>query len=321
MTTLISGAYGFIGAWVVRQLVREGEPVYAYDLSEDPHRLRLIMTDDEVARVRFIRGDIADPAQLTAALRDHGVDRVIHLAALQVPFCRANPRLGAHVNVEGTVNVFQCALEAKLQRVVYASSIAVYGKADEYAPGPLPHDAPQHPSTLYGAYKQADESIARIYWQDDHISSIGIRPYTVYGPGRDQGLTSSPTKAMLAAAALQDFHIPFGGKQLFQYARDVAAILVQASRVPFEGADCYNLGGSFASVEDIARIIEDYVPGVHVAVDPKPLQFPERMDGAPLEAALGRINWTPLEQGVHETIDMFRTLIKSGRIAAPEKSA
>jgi len=321
MTTLVTGAYGFIGAWVARQLVREGETVYAFDLSEDPQRLRLVMADDEVQKVRFIRGDVTDPAHVGSALRDNGIDMLIHLAALQVPFCRANPRLGARVNVEGTVNVLQCALEAGLKRIVYASSIAVYGKASDYPPGPVAHDAPLLPNNLYGAYKQADEHIARIYWQDDHISSLGVRPYTVYGPGRDQGLTSSPTKAMLAAAAGQDFHIPFGGRQLLQYAPDVAAILVQAARTPFEGANCYNLGGSFTSIEDVARIIEGYVPGVRITVDPKPLQLPERFDGSPLEAAIGPIKWTPLEQGIRETIDAFRALIKSGRVAAPETSA
>jgi UDP-glucuronate 4-epimerase len=320
MTTLVTGAYGFIGAWVARQLVREGETVYALDLSEDPQRLRLVMSDDEVARVRFIRGDVSDPAHVGAALRDNRIDTVIHLAALQVPFCRANPRLGARVNVEGTVNVLQCALEAGLKRIVYASSIAVYGKASDYPLGPVAHDAPLHPNNLYGAYKQADEHIARIYWQDDHISSIGVRPYTVYGPGRDQGLTSSPTKAMLAAAAGQDFHIPFGGRQLLQYAPDVAGVLVQAARTSFEGANCYNLGGSFTSIEDVARIIEDYVPGVHVTVDPNSLQLPERFDGSALESAIGPVKWTPLEQGIRETIDAFRELIKSGRVAAPEKS-
>ncbi len=85
---------------------------------------------------------------------------------------------------------------------------------------------------------------------------------------------------MLAAAAGQDFHIPFGGRQLLQYAPDVAGVLVQTAHTPFEGANCYNLGGSFTSIEDVARIIEDYVPGVHVTVNAQPLQLPERSDGS-----------------------------------------
>src|SRR5262245_29510312 len=161
MPTLVTGAYGFIGAWTVRLLVEAGETVCALDLSDDPQRLRLVMSDEAIVKVRFIRGDVSDPAIVGAALRDNGVTDVIHLAGLQVPFCRANPRLGARVNVEGTVNVLQCALESGLKRIVYASSIAVYGKASDYPPGPIAHDAPLHPNNLYGAYKQADEHIAR----------------------------------------------------------------------------------------------------------------------------------------------------------------
>lgn len=148
MTTLVTGAYGFIGSWVVRQLVKEGEPVCAFDLNEDARRLRLSMTDDEIAKVRFVKGDITDGAQVSAAIVNNQITTIIHLAALQVPFCRADPRRGARVNVEGTINVFQGALDAGLNRVTYASSAGVYGAANMYPPGPLAHDAPLYPLTL-----------------------------------------------------------------------------------------------------------------------------------------------------------------------------
>src|SRR5258708_8356613 len=124
MATLVAGAYGFMVSWVVRQLVREGEPVYAFDLNEDVHRLRLSMTDGEIARVGFIKGDITEAVQVNTALVDYKIDTILHLAALQVPFCRADPRRGARVNVEGTVNIFQGALETGIRRVTYASSRA-----------------------------------------------------------------------------------------------------------------------------------------------------------------------------------------------------
>src|SRR5260221_1154662 len=160
MTTLVTGAYGFIGSWVVRQLVKEGEPVYAFDLNEDAKRLRLSMTDDEIAKVQFIKGDITEGAEVSAAIKDNKIDNIIHLAALQVPFGRADPRRGARVNVEGTVNIFQGALETGINRVTYASSAGVYGAGSSYPPGPLKHDAPLLPLTLYGVYKQADENLA-----------------------------------------------------------------------------------------------------------------------------------------------------------------
>src|SRR5947209_8921826 len=154
---LVTGALGCIGAWVVRNLIREGTPTTVLELASDPHRMRLIMSEDELSRVKFIAGDVSDLPTVEAAVKDSGATHVIHLAGLQVPFCKADPSLGARVNVVGTVNIFEAAKRAKLQRVVYASSIAVYGLSEEYSEGPLPHDAPLHPRNHYGVYKQANE--------------------------------------------------------------------------------------------------------------------------------------------------------------------
>src|SRR5438128_1896800 len=240
---LITGALGCIGAWVARNLVREGAAPVIFDLASDPRRLKLIMEPDELARITFVAGDIADLAALERALDEHAITHVIHLAALQVPFCKADPPLGARVNVVGTVNVFEAVARrrARIGRVVYASSIAVYDAADAEAPGAaIRHGAPGHPTTLYGVYKQANEGTARVFWQDARVSSIGLRPCIVYGIGRDQGLTSSPTQAMLAAAAGQPFHIPFGGRSDFQYADDVARMFIACARARFEGAEIFN---------------------------------------------------------------------------------
>jgi nucleoside-diphosphate-sugar epimerase len=106
---LVTGALGCIGAWVVRNLIRAGERVVAFDLGEDLRRLRLIMTPEELSRALFVRGDITDFAQVQRAMDAHDITHVIHLAGLQVPFCRANPVLGAQVNVVGTVNIFEAA--------------------------------------------------------------------------------------------------------------------------------------------------------------------------------------------------------------------
>jgi nucleoside-diphosphate-sugar epimerase len=86
------------------------------------------------------------------------------------------------------------------------------------------------PSTLYGVYKRANEGTADVYAAERGLPSVGLRPHTVYGPGRDQGLTSAPTVAMLAAAAGSPYRLPFGGAYQLQYAPDVAAAFVAAAR-------------------------------------------------------------------------------------------
>src|SRR5512133_2726955 len=195
---LVTGALGCIGSWVVHVLRQEGVPVSTLDVAGNPHRLKLMMSDADLAQINFIAGDITDFACVERAIKDSGATHIIHLAALQVPFCKADPVLGARVNVVGTVNVFEAAKRCGIRQVVYASSIAVYGMSEEYPDGLVDDASLLHPRNLYGVYKQANEGTARIYWQDDGIASIGLRPYVVYGAGRDQGLTSGPTKAMLA---------------------------------------------------------------------------------------------------------------------------
>jgi nucleoside-diphosphate-sugar epimerase len=269
--------------------------------------------------VTLVQGDVTDRAALVRALDEHDITSVVHLAALQVPFCRADPPLGARVNVVGTVNVFQAVAKRRerIDRVVYASSIAVYDAADAGLAGVVAHGAAGHPTTLYGVYKQANEGTARIYWQDAQVSSIGLRPCTVYGPGRDQGLTSSPTKAMFAAAVGQPYHIPYGGRTNYQYTADVAQAFVACARAPFSGAEVFNLRGSVAHMSEIVAATEAAAPearGTITFAEPG-LSFPEEFDAAPLVELIGPLPHTPLQPAVAETVGCFRAAVAAGRMA------
>jgi UDP-glucuronate 4-epimerase len=292
---LVTGAHGCIGAWVVHELLREGLDVVAFDLTSDARRLRLL-TDADVPHVQ---GDITSAGDVERAF--DGVTHVIHLAALQVPFVRANPRAGAQVNVLGTVNVFEAARERGLP-VVYASSIGALD-ADGGLAGP--------PSTLYGAFKRANEHTAHVYFGEHGVRSVGLRPHTVYGVGRDQGVTSAPTTAMLAAAAGKAFTIPYGGACQLQLARDVARAFVAASLAPIEGAEVHNLPGGRIAVEQIVAAIGSDAIGF----DDVLLPFPEQVDGSSFLARYPAYAETPLAEGVAETIDRFRTLLSEGKVA------
>lgn len=308
---LVTGALGCIGAWVVRNLVQSGITPVIYDLGTNHQRLQHIMTSDELSCIRYAAGgDVTDLDMLKRAFAENAITHVIHLAGLQVPFCRANPPLGAQVNVTGTVNLFEAARQAGIERIVFASSIAVYGPRDAYPPGLLPHNAPLDPRSHYGVYKQANEGTARIYFTESGISSIGLRPYTVYGIGRDQGMTSAPTSAMQAAARGEAFHIPFGGVCGYQHADDVAKLFIQATRIPFTGAEVFNLKGEIAHMRDVVTLIEQAAPQVagRITFDDTPLPFADGWDDSELVRLMGVIPNRPLEQGIWETIEHFRHL-------------
>src|SRR5262252_5004570 len=128
---LVTGAHGFIGAWVVKRLLASNFKVVIFDKSPDPHRLRLIMDDDEIERAAFVTGDITDGEAVSRVVQRREITNIIHLAGLQVPTCRANPRLGATVNVVGTINIFEAAKDSggRVKRIAYAGSAAVFGKS------------------------------------------------------------------------------------------------------------------------------------------------------------------------------------------------
>lgn len=315
---LITGALGCIGAWTVRQLVHEGVPVWTYDLPGNPHRLQLIMDDAALAQLHFIHGDITDFAAFEKAVVDNRITHLVHLAALQVPFVRADPVQGARVNVVGTTIVLEVAKRHKeqVQSLVYASSVGVYGTPAMYPPGPLAHDAPHLPQTLYGVFKHANEETARIYWQEYGVTSTGLRPHVIYGPGRDQGMTSTPTKAMLAAAVGKAYHISYGGVVVLQYAEDAARVCVQAARKPLAGAPVFNLGGSTTHIQEIVDAIDEVAPAVagKITFEPIQLPIPEGVDDTELNKALGPITWVPLIDGVQQSIAQFRQAMQAGRI-------
>src|SRR5215211_6358985 len=126
-TYFITGAQGCIGSWIVKALTERGDKAVVFDRSNDSRRLSAIMENEDLAKVRFITGDITDGEAVLSALSESGAQRVIHLAGLQVPTCKADPINGAFVNVIGTLNVFEAARKTSIKQIVYASSAAVYG--------------------------------------------------------------------------------------------------------------------------------------------------------------------------------------------------
>ena len=177
---------------------------------------------------------------------------------------------------------------------MYASSAAAFAAADD---GTEPSG---HPDTHYGVFKLANEESARLFAAESGLASIGLRPYVVYGPGRDQGLTSAPTLAMQAAARGERFTIPYSGRSQLQYAPDAAAAFVAAARADFDGAVALNVPGVTASVDEIVAAIERAVPeaGGTIDVTGPPLPFPPELGLERVRVVVGDLPVTPLDEGV-----------------------
>ncbi len=312
----MTGGYGCIGSWVAKEVVEAGGEVWILDLKEDRHRLEMLMDERGMARVHFIAGDVADAAGVREAAERVEASHLLHLAGLQVPTCRADPLLGARVNVLGTLAVFEAAaaLKDQVKRVVYASSAAVHGPPAEGATGPIGDEVRLAPLTHYGAFKVCNELNARVYWLDRGVSSVGLRPWTVYGVGRDFGVTSEPTRAIKAAAVGRPCAIGYGGLQDLQYVGDVASTFLLALARPFEGAEAFNIRGAVVPMAEFVATLREVSGTDRVTHGDRQLPIAPDLDDARLEASLGPIPRTPLAEGVADTYRRFRALHEAGRL-------
>src|SRR5436190_13829797 len=314
-TYFITGAQGCIGSWIVKSLCERGDTPVVFDRSDDPRRLRDIMEPRDLERVRLVAGDITDISVVRSALEAAGARCIIHLAGLQVPTCQADPVAGAFVNVIGTLNVFESAKAIGAERVVYASSAAVFGAGD--ANHPLDESAACEPATHYGVFKRTNEGNARVYFLDHGLNIVGLRPLTVYGVNRDTGLTSDPTKAMKAAILNVPFHVRFSGATDFQYVEDTAAAFIACADKAPEGAHVFNLHGETVEVKEIAAAINENAMTPNrqlVTYGGPPIPIAPAINDAAIKRALGDLPSTPLAVGIHETMQRFAELRDAGRL-------
>jgi nucleoside-diphosphate-sugar epimerase len=208
------------------------------------------------------------------------------------------------------------ALGGQIDRMVYASSAAVYGPPDAYPPGSLPANSRLLPTTHYGAFKVCNESNAQVFWRDHGITSVGLRPWAVYGVGRDVGMTSGPTKAIKAVVSGRKYAIRYGGWQDLQYVEDVAATFVCCLESPSRGAWVFNLRGSVVDMPTFHRTLSDVVPEaadlIRFSEEQLPIAFD--LDDSHLRAEVPGIPFTPLDEGIRRTVQHFRRLKAEGRL-------
>ncbi len=311
---LVTGSMGCIGAWVIRQLVAEGVDVVATDLATDPVRPRLLMDEKALAAVDWQQLDVTDTEAVQSLVESNNINRIVHLAGLQIPFCKANPPGGAAVNVIGTINILEAARHHGIKGLAYASSAAAFGTPDMYPETPIPDNAPLVSSNLYGVYKLANEESARIYWQDWQVPSVGLRPYNVYGVGRDQGLTSDIAKSILATAAGRPFNIRYRGPLTLQHAKDVAAIFIGCARSGLQGAQVCNLRNDVTTVEDFIVALKVVEPTADVTCSGDSLPFAYDFDDAGLKGLLGKVPHTSVQDAIKEDLAMYRQLVATDGI-------
>jgi UDP-glucuronate 4-epimerase len=211
MTTLITGAAGFIGFHVARRLMERGERVLGIDNVNDYYSVQLKrdriakLSGDHGAVFRFVEVDFADSRALASAIEGEAFDRIVHLGAQAgVRYSIENPHAYVQSNLVGHLNMMELARHRRSSHLVYASSSSVYG-GNETLPFRV-EDRVDHPLSLYAATKKADELMSETYAHLYRLPQTGLRFFTVYGPwGRPDMAMWLFTRAILAGEPIDVF--------------------------------------------------------------------------------------------------------------------
>lgn len=305
---LVTGGCGFIGTWVVRELLERGLAVVVLDAAGRPARWqRVIGSASE--EISLVQGSLLDRELLKRVFVDRQVTHVIHLAALLTPACQADPWEGCRANVLGSVALFEQIRMSgnRIKGFSYASSVAVFGDEPDHNIG-LASEVNQ-PPTFYGAFKKSVELIAEQYWRHFQIASVGIRPQVAYGPEREVGLTAGPSLAARAAARGEPYSIGYTGRVGYDYVEDIARAFVRGTLETPPGAQVIDLPGERVEVDCIIAAIAAAMPDCGTKLSANGPQIPAHTPPAPKLISALYPDWTttPLAEGIRRTVDFYRS--------------
>jgi UDP-glucuronate 4-epimerase len=319
MRILVTGAAGFIGFHLSRQLLERGDDVVGidnlnayYDVRLKEARLERLKSGGAASGFRFVKSDIADRAAMERVFSDGKYDAIVNLAAQAgVRYSLENPHAYIDANVTGFLNILEGVRHHGTGHLVYASTSSIYGTNKT-----LPYSEDQRtdtPVSLYAATKKANEVMAHSYHHLFKFPATGLRFFTVYGPwGRPDMALFKFTKGILAGEAIPVFN---EGRMIrdFTYIDDIVEGIVRVIDRP-QGYRLFNIGNN-KRVELMAyiRALEGAL-GMKAKLDLLPMQPGDveatEADTAALRNATGFKPDTPVEEGVRRFVEWYREYYK-----------
>ena len=309
MTVMVTGGAGFIGRRVSDLLLARGERVVRFDTVAGPPAEGAV----------DVRGDITQMPHLLEAIGEHGVTRIVHLAALLPPVTEERPHTGLLVNIQGAANVFEATRWAKIERVVYASSIAVYGDQSHVGDRALTEGDPSQPYNVYGQTKAVNDFTAARYRERWGLDLRGIRICTVFGHGRTTGLTGMIGGLLISRTAVGlPVEIPVDPAEASSmiYVEDAAEIFTRAVLGGELRSPVYNTGGHLATVREVADMVAEIIPGAKFTFGEARVPHVYLVDNSRMLRDIG-YELPPLRQRVLDHVNTARAEAGLDPVSAP----
>ncbi len=261
MTTLVLGGTGFIGRRAVRRLAERGQRVAVMDVNP-----RAASFDEFGDLVSVMYGDITNFEDVVKAVLASRPDRIMNLAYL-LGSGDDTPHFTMKLNVLGMDNCFEAARVCGVNRVVYASSVAVSGQQSAFGDRLVNEDDPMHGTSQYAMHKRFNEFQAQQFNSVYGMSITGIRPANVTGPDKVRGSTDHVQCVTLPASGEPARFPKSGFMRLPVHVEDVAEAFVRVTLADSSHHPVYNTGGTPISLGDLADMVRRYLPDANISFD------------------------------------------------------
>ena len=311
MIYLVTAGSGFIGSYVVRDLVLQGHEVVCFQRSGITPLLQELIPPEKMKNVKIAQGNIKDFESLSNAIKQYDIKNIIHLAASMQPESEDNVPQAIQTTIVGTNNVLEAARTLKLNRVVWGGSNTCLGQLGKIVGSNILDDKidAYAPPDFYAATKGLCDFMIKHYIKKYDLDIIALRLPRTYGPGKYSGGGIAFTEFIKNVALGNPVTITGADTSWgYLYVEDASSVLIKAAQVKSTVTKIFNpYDGRYHSGWELAEIIRDINPKVKVTIEPGmgKYDFPS-LDLSPCSKELGFTARYPLKEGVRMFINHFR---------------